>query len=123
MRLTRSTRREPKDIVFIEVDTKWVHHPHTDALVITVKMTSSVIHRMLVDNGSAADILYRDTYQKTGLTKSDLSSTTTSLYGFTGVHIIPRGSIKLAIMVGDYPRISTVVSEFLVADCSSAFNG
>ena len=123
MHPTRSTRREPEDIVFMEVDTKWVHHPYTDALVITVKMASSFVHRMLVDNNNAADILYRDAYQKTGLTESDLSSTTTSLYRFTGVHMIPRGSIKLDIMVGDYPRTSTVVSEFLVADCPSAFNG
>ena len=66
MHLTRSTRREPEDIVFMEADARWVHHPHTDALVVIVKMANSLIDRMLGDNGSATDILYWDAYRKIG---------------------------------------------------------
>ena len=80
MRPTRSTRREPKDIVFMEADAKWVHHPYIDALVIIIKMATSLIHRMLVDNDSVIDILYWDAYQKIGLTKSDLSLMTSLFY-------------------------------------------
>ena len=58
MHPTRSTWREPEDIVFIEADAKWVHHPHSDALVIMMKMANNIVHRMLVDNGSAVDIIY-----------------------------------------------------------------
>ena len=121
--LTKSTRREPEDIVFGEVDAKWVHHPYTDALVITVKMANSLVHRMLVDNDSATDMLYWDAYRKTRLTKNDLSPTTFLLYGFTRDHMIPRGSFKVAVTVGDYPRSSMIVTEFLAVDCPSAFNG
>ena len=39
-----------------------MHHLHSDALVITVKMANSIVHRMLVDNDSATDILYWDAY-------------------------------------------------------------
>ena len=45
------------------------------------------------------------------------------LYGFTGDHVIPKGIIKLAVIVGDHPRTSTVVVEVLTVDCPSAFNG
>ena len=48
--------REPRDIVFIEADAKWVHHPHTNALVITIKIANNIVHKMLVDNGNAANI-------------------------------------------------------------------
>ena len=100
-----------------------VHHPHTNALVIIVKIANNIVHRMLVDNGSAVNILFWNVYQKTRLTRSDLSLVTSPLCGFTGDHVIPKGTIKLVIMLGDYPRVSTVVTEFLVIRCLSAFNG
>ena len=56
----------------------------------------------MVDNGSAVDLaslwLYRD-------------------------HVISKGTIKLAVTVGKHPRVSTMMTEFLIVDCSSAFNG
>ena len=88
--LIRGTTRESKDIIFIEADAKWVHHPHTDALVIMVKIAGRVIHRILVDNGSATKILFWDTYEKIGLTQADLSPTTSPLYDFIGDHMIPK---------------------------------
>ena len=144
MHLTRSTLREPKDIVFTEADSqktsslrrqmakrhclyggrcRWVHHAHTDALVIIVKLANSLVNRMLVDNGNATDILYWDAYRKIGLTESDLSLKTFPLYGFIGDQVIPRGTIKLAVMVGDHHRTLTMVTEFLAVDCLSAFYG
>ena len=47
-----------EDIVFTEIDATWVHHPHEDALVFTTKITNSLIHRVLIDSGSAVNILY-----------------------------------------------------------------
>ena len=47
---------------------------------------------------------------------------TSPLYRFTGDHVFPRGTIKLAVTMGDYARTSTVVAEFLVVDCPSTFN-
>ena len=37
--------------------------------------------------------------------------------------MIPKGTIKLAVTVGEYPRVSMVMTEFLIVDCPSAFNG
>ena len=78
---------------------------------------------MLADHGSAVDIIYLDAYKRMRLIKSDLSPTTAHLYRFIKDHVIPKGMIKLAVTVGEYPRVSTVVIEFLVMDYSSAFNG
>ena len=82
-----------------------MHHPHEDALVVTTKIANSLIHRMLVDNGNAINILYWDAYQKTGLTRTDLSLTTSPLYKFTKDHVIPEGTIKLAVTLGGHPRV------------------
>ena len=122
-RLTNNTQQEPKDIVFTETDTKWVHHSHADALVIMVEMAHSNVHKMLVDNCNAINILYWDTYKRKGLKESDLSLATSPLSGFAEDHVIPRGAIKLAVIVGKHPRVSTIVTEFLVVYYPLAFNG
>ena len=121
MRSSKNTCREPKDIVFTEADAKWVYHPHTKALVITVRMNNINVHRMLVNNDSAADILYWDAYKSTGLTENDFCLMTSPLYEFTGDHVIPKGTIKLVFTEGEHPKTSTVVTKFF--DYPLAFNG
>ena len=48
---------ENDDITFRESDAHLVHHPHCDALVITIIMANNNVHNILVDNGSSVDIL------------------------------------------------------------------
>ena len=82
--------RDLEDVVFIEVDARWVNHPHNDALVITARVANNNVHRMLVDNESVVDIIYLGTYKRMGLTESELSPTTLPLYRFIGDHVIPE---------------------------------
>ena len=51
-------RRESPIIGFSKEDARRLHHPHDDALVISVRVGDYNVHRMLVDNGSSIDILY-----------------------------------------------------------------
>ena len=53
---------QPDGIVFTLGDASWVHHPYEDALVITVEVANSLVHRLLVDSRSAVNILYSDAY-------------------------------------------------------------
>ena len=48
---------------------------------------------------------------------------TSPLYGFIGDSVIPEGTIKLAITLGEPPRTTIMVIDFLVVKCPSAFNG
>ena len=111
-----SVWRELEDIVITEVDARWVHHPHTDALVIIARVANSNVNRILVDNKSVVDIIYLDTYKRMGLTKSKLSPTTSPLYSFTSDHVIPKGTIKIVVAVGEHPPVSMVMTEFLIMD-------
>ena len=77
---------------------------------------------MLVDSGSIVDILYWDAYKRMGLTKNDLSPTTSLLCGFTRDHVISRDTIKLAMTVGEHPRVSIVMTKFVAVDYPLAFN-
>ena len=51
-------QRESLIIGFSEEDARRLHHPHDDALVVNVQVGDYNVHRMLVDNGNSADILY-----------------------------------------------------------------
>ena len=85
----RGIMPKPEDIVFIEPDARWVHHPYEEALVIIAKIANSLIHRVLIDSGSTVNILYWNAYQKIRLKWADLCPTTSPLYGFTGESVIP----------------------------------
>ena len=45
-------------IEFSEDDARRVHHPHDDALVVSLQIGDKNMHCVLVDNGSSVDILY-----------------------------------------------------------------
>ena len=114
---------EVEDIVFIETDVRWVHHPHVDALVITAWIANSNVHRLMVDDGSTMDILYLDTCKRMWLVENTLSLATSQLYKFTRDHIIPKGMAKLVITMGEHPRTSIVIANFVVVNCQSAIDG
>ena len=45
-------------IGFFEEDARCLHHPHDDALVVSIRVGDYNTHEVLVDNGSSTDILY-----------------------------------------------------------------
>ena len=61
--IPKIARRESLIIGFSEDDARRLHHPHDNALVISVRIEDYNVHRMLVDNGSSADILYYPAFQ------------------------------------------------------------
>ena len=89
-----------EDIFFTKVDANRVHHPHEDALVVTAKIANNIVHRILVDNGSTINVLYWHTYQKIGLTRTNLSPTTSPLYGFTRDYVVPKKDYQ----AGSHPK-------------------
>ena len=123
------TQRPPKrfkgetdDITFTEEDAQWVHHPHSDSLVIKVGIGARNVHQVLCDCGSAVNILSYDAYQKMGLQDKDLLPTITHVYGFTGDAARVKGMVKLPITLGEEPRIATQIHEFTVVDHSAGYN-
>ena len=50
-------------IGFTKEDAQWLHHPHDDALVVSIRVGDYNTYRVLVDNGSSADILYYPAFQ------------------------------------------------------------
>ena len=115
-------RGEMEDITFSEKDAHHIHHSHGNALVIKATISNNNVQRILVDNGSSMDILYFQAFERMGLKVSDLKPSPNPVYGFTGDLVVPLGVISLLMTLGEYPRQSFVMADFLVIDQLSAFN-
>ncbi|XP_077248252.1 uncharacterized protein LOC143887894 [Tasmannia lanceolata] len=97
-------------ISFSYADLNDVILPHNDALVITMLIASFEMPRILVDNGSSADILYYHTFKQLGIKDNLLKPSSTKLYGFAGEVVRVVGSIELPVlMVSAPPRATAMV--------------
>ncbi|GJY51367.1 hypothetical protein Tco_0442214 [Tanacetum coccineum] len=82
------------------------------------------IHRMYIDGGASADILYEHCFQRLRPeVKSQLNPATTSLTGFTGEKIWPMGQLRLPVMVGNKEHSTTAWMNFMVIRSPSPYNG
>ena len=96
-------RREGPVIGFSEEDARRLHHPHDDALVVSLWVGDYNMHRVLIDNGSSADILYYTAFQQMRIDRERLTPTNAQLVGFGRSRVFPLGTVTLSVIVGDYP--------------------
>ena len=123
--LGRSPRTRVMDeqaITFTDEDAERVHHPYDDAIVITLLIANYTTRRVLVDNGSLADILYYPTFQQMRLGWDQLRLVNSPLVGFGGMKVQLVGTITLLVVVGAYPQQITKEVNFLVMKCLSSYN-
>ena len=102
----RSPRERTIDkqaITFTEDEAKRIHYPHNDAIVITLLIADYTTRRVLVDNGSLADILYFPAFQQMRLGQDHLRPVNSPLVGFGRMKVQPVGTITLPVVVGAYP--------------------
>ena len=91
-------------IRFMEEDAQRLHHLHDDVLVVSIRVGDYNTYRVLVDNGSSADILFYPAFQQMRIKRERLIPTNTSLVGFGGTRVYPLGAVTLPVTVGDYPQ-------------------
>ena len=94
---------EEQAITFIDEDASRIYHPHDDAIVITLLIADYSTRRVLVDNGSLADILYYPAFQQMNLERDQLRPVHSPLVGFGGMKVQPVGTITLPVVVRAHP--------------------
>ncbi|GKB83283.1 reverse transcriptase domain-containing protein [Tanacetum coccineum] len=95
-----------------------------EPLTIEINAAGHDIHRMYIDGGASADILYEHCFQRLRPeVKSQLNPATTSLTGFTGEKIWPMGQLRLPVMVGNKEHSTTAWMNFMVIRSPSPYNG
>ncbi|XP_058217397.1 uncharacterized protein LOC131328472 [Rhododendron vialii] len=105
-------------ITFTECDLELVQTPHSDALVLTVQIGVHDVKRVLIDQGSSAEVMYYDLLKKLDLLESALQHAEVPLIGFNGAPVWPLGQIFLPVTVG----LKTLSIEFIVINVPSPYN-
>ena len=115
--LKRVRVEQPLIMGFSDEDKIGTIQPHDDALVITLRIGGYDVKRVMVDQGSAAEIMYSDLYKELSLRAEDLTPYSSPLVSFEGKIIIPKGQIRLPVQTGS----ETVEVDFIVVDAYSPY--
>jgi hypothetical protein len=118
------------------VQTKWSHvpltfdardvdlrsAPHIDAMVINCSVAGWDLHKVLVDNGSQADIIFLHAFDRMGISHSLLKPSDNPLYGFGGKGTFPVGKIELPLSFGVAPNARSEQVTFDIVDMVYPYN-
>ena len=113
----RARLDQPLVMGFSDEDKIGTIQPHDDALVIILRIGGYDVKRVMVDQGSAAEIMYPDIFKGLNLRAEDLMPYNSPLVSFEGKAIIPNGQIRLLVQTGS----ETVEVDFIVVDAYSPY--
>ena len=88
-------------ITFSDSDLEGCQHPHDDPLVVRAIVANKTVHRVLVDNGSSADIIFASAFDKMGIGREKMEPVNTHMWGFSGEKVLSLGSIQLVLTLGE----------------------
>ena len=91
--------------------------PHDDALVVTLRIGGYDVKRVMIDQGSATEIMYPDLYKGLGLKPENLITYSSPLVSFEGKMVVPKEQIRLPVQVGT----DVVEVDFIVVDAYSPY--
>ena len=107
----------PLVLSFSDEDKLGTIQPHDDTLVVILRIGGYDVKRVMVDQGSAAEIMYPDLYKGLGLKHEDLTTYSSPLVNFEGKMVVPKGKIKLPVQA----EADVVEVDFIVIDAFSPY--
>jgi hypothetical protein len=99
-----------------------VSFSHTDAMVITTHINRWDVIRVMIDNGSQAEILFLSTFEQMGFDIKRLKEASKPMYGFGRRRIELIGSISLPVSFGSLRNTRTEYITFDVVDMNYPYN-
>jgi len=94
----RMIKEDELAIIFMDEDARRLHHPHDDAIVITLVITNYTTRWVLINNESSTNILYYPAFQQMRINKELLRPVNVPLIGFGGIKVLPVGTIFLPLL-------------------------
>ncbi|XP_025685712.1 uncharacterized protein [Arachis hypogaea] len=105
----------PEDQWFDEV-------PESPPMVITARVGTGLVKRILVDTGADSNIMFRNVFDALGLRDADLVTHQHGVVGLGDHFIKPDGIISLPTSLGHGQRRRTIMVDFVVLRDSTAYN-
>jgi hypothetical protein len=87
-------------ITFSQEDLQLKDYPHNDAMVISCVIKGFLVHNVIVDTGSAADIMFARAFRKMQEPEDKIHDATHPLCGFRGRQIVELGKITMPVTFG-----------------------
>ncbi|GKV35103.1 hypothetical protein SLEP1_g43416 [Rubroshorea leprosula] len=109
-------------ITFTPADFDTVVIPHNDPLVTSVTINNCEVQRVLVDTGSALDIMYFHCFESLGLDPTLLQRYDGPIYGFNNQSVLVEGVLTMNVAFGSGQSYVTPSVRFLVVKMASSFN-
>ncbi|PKA59567.1 hypothetical protein AXF42_Ash018034 [Apostasia shenzhenica] len=97
-------------------------NPHNDPIVVTTRVVDFDVRWVLLDSGSATDILFESAFLQMGLKEMNLLRTKTTLLGFSGERVQPLGFISLSVSFCDGNGHVISMVNFAVIRAKSGYN-
>ena len=82
-------------ITFTSIDFKAIDLDQDDSVVISVEITSFIVRKTLIDQGSLADILFWNIFKQLGISNLELFPHDNPLFGFVKERVGTKGHIWL----------------------------
>ncbi|XP_059663398.1 uncharacterized protein LOC132309063 [Cornus florida] len=105
-----------------EADAKGIQQPYDDPLVVSMVIANYTIRRILIDNGSSADIIFSHVFNQMMIGQERLRPMNSPLVGFSGDKVNSLGVVTLPVTARTSPKQVTFMVDFIVVDCPSAYN-
>ena len=90
---------------------------HDDTLVVTLRIGGYDVKRVMIDQGSAVEIMHPDLYKGLGLKPKNLTTYSSPLVSFKSKMVVPKGQIRLPVQIGT----DVVEVDFIVVDVFSPY--
>nr|XP_023872615.1 uncharacterized protein LOC111985196 [Quercus suber] len=87
----KKAKHAQETLTFDEDDLEGTIQPHDNALVVTARVSSVLVKRVMIDQGSGADVMYPNLFKGLRLKNQDLTKYDTPLVSFYGRVVIPEG--------------------------------
>ena len=87
----------PLVLSFSDADKLGTIQPHNDALVVMLRIGGYDVKKVMIDQGSIAEIMYPDLYKGLGLKPENLTTYSSPLVSFESKMVVPKGQIRLPV--------------------------
>jgi hypothetical protein len=109
-------------VTFSQEDLLLKYYPHNDAMVISCVIKGFLVHNVLVDTGSAADIIFAKAFRQIQEPEDKIHDATHPLCGFGGRQIVALGKITMSVTFDYVHNTRTEQVVFDIIDMEYPYN-